>query len=245
MRAFSKIISAALIASMTLSVAGCSGSKGITPEAIRSVAADADAIEYDNVDDFTELMQDMNDKKSSAIEELENGVVVTATGKDIKKLINDSSSLSGTDSMIYKRSMEEMSYYFVGNVSKGSQASLFCIISYSFDDEDDAEDYYDTQVSSLEQHSDRSGSDANYFDIAGEDGTEDGIDYYVTEYKIKDEYRDLLGENSVAMYAGSYLDGKCVMYYVAIDMGTSSDCADMLDDTCKKLGIISPVEVFD
>ena len=244
MRSINKIVSAALMASMALSVAGCSGSKGISPKAIHSIGVNAGATEYDDVDEFADLMQDLQAKKSSAIKELKNGVLITASGKDIKKLMSESESLSGDD-MIYKKSMEEMSYYFVGDVSKGTQSSLFCVISYSFDDEDDAEDYFNIQVDMLEQVSGHDGSDTRYFDIADEDGTDNGIDYYVTEYKIKEEYRALLGENSMNMYAGSYLDGKYVMYYIAMDIGSSTDCADTLDDTCKELGIISPFEVFD
>jgi len=243
MKRLTRTLSAVLILSMALSLTGC-GKKGITPKAIRSIAKDADAIEYDDLDEFTDLMKDMKNEKQSAIEELENGVVVTVSGKDIKKLLNESASMSGTDNIIYKKSMEEMSYYFVGDVSTGKQASLLCMISVAFDDDDDASDYYDYQVDSLEKITKQSGSAAEYFDIDGDERTEGGMDYYVVEYKIKKEYESLLGSNSMTMYAGVYIDGSYVMYYLSMDIGSSTDCVDKLDEACKTLGISSPLEIF-
>lgn len=209
---FKKLLSVVVVASMAMSIAGCSSNVKKYTDALDDLGFEQ--VEYKDIKDV-----DLNDPDDS---EFEDGVYVVAEdAKEIKKLVKKIEDAADVD-------VDDVSsiIYSVKSVESDDQYSNFGFFVINFTNEDSAEDYFEEmielteeQISTFEQF-----ADEGY----GEYGFDDGDGYAIGATDI-----DING-NVLSCRFGAYQDGKSVIIILSIGYYDDADefselAADLAD----------------
>ena len=214
MKKIRSVISAAVIASMALCLAGCNlGGAKFGPSALAKYAKDYGADLYEDGGDFHDEVEYMDDTG-----DLEGGVYIHAEGDDIRAAMEQTFILG----RFYDSSVKEATIFMVGDY--GNTVCTF--VSEVFESKDDAQDMYDGLVEDFEEVKEYSGEDAEM------DSFEEGGMVYT-----------LINADSQYTHCsyGAYLKENTL--FIVFCYGDEKDINNYADDVCKALDIMAPSEL--
>jgi len=212
-----KIISAVLCTAMVFSLTGCFGKSKISPDKVASYAEDNEAEVYDKAKKYVSFLEDI--KKDGNHSDLKNGVVITLEGKDIKTVFSNSAiCILPIIKNFYDKDMTQAVVYCKGNV-KDNDGHVEYIYSAVFEDEDAAEDYFESLHKGIQPN-------ASVKTAKNDDGEEDGIEYSVMT----------VVDGSESAGVGAYRDGKTVMLIVAYGHNDTKGLS-VVDGYCEDFGL--------
>ena len=159
MKNIKKIISAGLVLSMSLSMAGCMGGGKLASKKLAASAKKYGCEKFDDVDDFVDEMEE---------DDLEDGIYITVDGSDCKDILKDNDL---TEDM-YDKSIKNATFVYFNSEDDGYGAYIMC---FTFGSKKDAQDYYDDVVESIEDIEDECA------DTDSDDGEGKGVTYFVFE----------------------------------------------------------------
>ncbi|MBR2524399.1 MAG: hypothetical protein IKE53_08195 [Clostridiales bacterium] len=205
-----KIASVALCAATVFSMTSCSfllGGSKLGAAKLESYAAGEGAQEMESAKIFLDADED----------DLEEGVYVSVEGKDCKKILTEKDLfVIPVLKDFYDKSMQKLTIYVQGTTS-GSKRDIVYAMSIVFEDEDSAEDYFDSIHDGIQPNP---GISAN-----NDDGTDEDIDYTVMNISDDPHYAAV----------GGYRDGNTVLFLIGY--GNSKKVIKNVDAICEALGV--------
>ena len=214
MKKIQSVISAAVIASMALSLAGCNfGSVKFGPSALAKYAKDYGAELYEDGGDFHDEVEYMDDTG-----DLEEGVYLHAEGDEIRDAMKQTFIIGD----FYDSSVKEATIFLVGDY--GDTVCTF--VSEVFESKDDAQEMYDGLVEEFEDVQERSGEDAEMKDFE-----EDGMVYTLI---------NAVSPYTTCSY-GVYLKDNTL--FIVFCYGDKKEINNYADDVCKALDVMAPSEL--
>ncbi|SCW60689.1 hypothetical protein SAMN02910456_02139 [Ruminococcaceae bacterium YRB3002] len=211
MKTFTKITSLALAGVMLMSVASCSllGGKFGPLKLINYARGEG----YEPVDS-AHAFRELKDK------DFKNGVCISLLDKDIKSVL-DTEDLTVIPVLknYYSRDITEAALFMKVKKTDEKTTAIYAF-SMVFEDEDDAEDYFDEVHDGIQPNP---GVPAN-----NDDGTDDGINYSVMN--IED------GDHRAAV--GVYRDGKTVLLLIGYG-NKDKKIIKNIDAICEAFGVHS------
>jgi len=208
MKRITKMASALLCGTIALSMTGCFGGSKISPAKLYSYAKSDGAVVFDDYDELLDATED--EEIGDAVRE--DGVAIMLSVDDLMDAIEEKGADLNSFRQFTDNNMDEVTIY-AKNISSSNQ--LLGIAAY-FEDEDDAEDFYDEYTAQIKAYD-------LYDDAQIDYGTEKGIEY---SYVVASQYGYTIG-------MGVYLDGN----YVLMLMQYSSSDVEELLDMCDSLGL--------
>ena len=181
-------------------------------------------------DDFFDLIDELNEEDKDAYKQLKNGVSIEFDSKGLKKYFKETSiGSSANASFDYDSSMVSGSIFYIGGLKSNNKWGLTAL-AIEFETADDAEDYYDDTIDSLESGMDQL---STYMDTDDDDGEDNGITYYIATATYS--------SNDIGIYEGIYRDGKYVLFVLAADV-ESTNGEEAMEELCDAIGIIKPTD---
>ena len=206
MKNLKKIAALVLTASMVFSMTGCAGGK-LSAKKLTAAAKKMGAEQYKDMDDFEDLDED----------EIEDGVYITASGKDAKHFLKDNDLTED----FYDDSIKNVTIFAIGE----EEDYEVLVLNFTFSSKKDAEDFFDDRVDEFEDYCDNDYAEHD-------DGEENGISYDVC----------VIDAGYLGVTAGAYWSGNTVVvvYGVAEDV---DDAVDAIDDIASCYDIVLPSEL--
>lgn len=205
-----KIASAVLCAATMLSMTSCSfllGGSKLGSARLESYASGEGAQKMESAKKFLDADED----------DLEEGVYVSAEGKDIKKILTEKDLfVIPVLENFYDKSMQDLTIYVQGTTS-GNKRDVVYAMSIVFEDEDSAEDYFDSIHDGIQPNP---GISAN-----NDDGTDDNIDYTIMNISDDPHYAAV----------GGYRDGNTVLFLIGY--GNNKKVIKNVDAICDGMGV--------
>lgn len=203
-----KALSLILCGAMALSLTGCMGGSKVSPNALYSYAKSDGAVVFDNIDEMKDAFED--DEVEDSIED--DGVALMLGVDELTEAMEDKDADLDTFNQFINDDMEEITIY-MKKISSGNQ---LVAIAASFEDEDDAEDFYEKYESQFSSYAQLYGGVDS-----GEDG---GIEYSTVA----------LNEYGYTLGMGVYRDG---CYTLIITQSASKGSIKELYDMCESMDL--------
>ncbi len=197
MKSFKKLTAALMATTMLFGLTSCAGNSKLGPNKLKAAAKDYGAEEYKDIDDFEDDFESFFDNCNFG-----DGAYISASGSDLKSAIK-----SELGDLYYEKSIKDATVFLVND----ADYYYFFILNYTFDSEDDAEDFYD-DCSFVIDELENLGADSD-------DGEEDGIVYAVADLDGYDEG-----------FYGVYQSGRNVMVVSGWGDCYEGDIEDLLED---------------
>ena len=216
---------ALLVTSFALSGCVFTAQSPIGPDKVSSYAEGLGAESYDGKG----FLKKMN--KTYGFDE--DGSYAVMDSSELKKYFDDKGISDGnTVELEYESSMVSGAIYFLGKY-EGDGKCQYEVFAVEFEEEKDAEDYFDDVVEIIEANLERIKSSATTDSDSGKD---DEINYFVSS-KIFGIGRL---NPPLAIYNAVYQDGKYLLFITGNDYGTNFNTEDAIEGWCDEFGIVSP-----
>ncbi len=198
-----KILSAALCGALLFSLAGCSGKGKVTPDALYSYAKSDGAVAFDNIDDIEDSVDDEDIEEEIG----DNGVVMKLSIDDLMDLIEEKNGDMSSFNQFANKDMDVITLY----LKRSSSNNQITAVAASFEDEDDAEDYYDKYADQIKMY--------KSFGAEIDDGEDGGIEYSTVAASYGGEHIGM----------AVYTDGTNVLIIVQMSTRDLDDIHNMCD----------------
>ncbi|MBO4242350.1 MAG: hypothetical protein J5883_03645 [Clostridiales bacterium] len=224
MKRIRTFIATALVASMTLSMAGCSlmGSK-IGPKKLQSYSDDFGAEIYDDSDDFMDDLDDAVEKNDP--DELKDGIFTIVKDDDIKDAMKKSALSTYTDDF-YEKTINELAI-FVRGEQDGYDSLSVIALSAVYDSKKDAEEAFEDMVDTLED-----ATKNDYYDTDCDTFEDGGIQYVL--FTLESSF---FNQN-----VGIYQDGNTILFIIGTG-NPKKDIENGVDDVCEFFGVVPPSDL--
>ena len=234
MKNYTKVLAVALSVSTVMSMAGCSlfNSSKLAPKNLSSYASSQDAEFYEDIDDFTDLMDELNDASSQddAMKKIKDGVYINLEGKDVKTYFKNSNFGGTTYSVFeYDKTMTSATVYYLGN-SKSEKKTMFSALAIEFETAEDAEEYFENCSEGVE---DGFGQLGELMDTDTDDGEENNIAYFLGAATYG---------STTSVYEGLYQQGRYVLIVMSADINGTSKGEDKIIEFCEEFGLADPTD---
>lgn len=211
MRIAAKITALGLTMAMMMSLASCSllGGSKLAPNKVMKFAEE----------DGAEIFEDAGKFKKVPYDELDEGICIDLTGKDVKKVMGmENLCVIPVLSDFYRKEMTEAAVYIKLDKDDSGYVDAKYVFSLVFEDEDSAEDYFDDVDDGIQPNA---GTPAE-----NDDGEEDGIAYSVMN----------ITDGSRKAAVGVYRDGNTVLFIIGYGYDNKSLIKDV-DKICDAFGV--------
>ena len=202
-----KVLSAVLCGALMLSIAGCSSKGSITPDALYSYAKSDGAVAFDSIDDIEDAFEDDDIEEETE----DNGLVMKLNVDDLMDLIDEKGGDMSAFNEFANDDMDEITLY----LKRPSSNNQITAVAASFENEDDAEDYYDKYASQISMYSS--------FGAEIDEGEDGGIEYSTAAASYNGEHIGM----------AVYTDGSNVLIIAQM----SNKGLDEIYDMCDGLGL--------
>ena len=207
MKYFKKITAAALALSMAFGLTGCTGGK-LSGKKLEANAKKFGADQVKDADEYEDLFDDRD---------LEDGVYITVSGKDVKDIFKVDTDFSIDD--LYDKTIKKATIFSLLN---DDDDYFVFVCSLTFGSKKDAQAYYDEMIDDM---------DDDVFEV--EDGKENGVTYTVG---VAEDYFYEGG-------TGIYMNGSTVVVVLAVGTGDIDDAYDVMEEVTEGYDLVLPSDI--
>lgn len=204
MRNFKKLTATLMAATIVFGLTGCASSSKLGSSKLKEAAKKFGAEEYKDADDFEDDIEGF-----FAGDDLYDGVYISGSGKDLKSALKDE-----IGPLYYDKNIKDATVFILNE----GDYNFFYILNYSFNSEDEAEDFYDEFEYVFDEYERLSG------DV--DDGEKDGVTYSVA---------NTIGFDDT--FFGVYQSGNSVMI-----VSGCGDFDDELEDLIGDYDLVLPAD---